>query len=282
MTAPNSNFFAAGLNAGRIYQLSGDYPTGGTDTVPYDGLNIGGPINFTMTVGDPGNVTHPGNNTVLQQDTFPTTDPTTATLTMSRHDTATVAILTGIKVATVGDIKMLGWQTDKAGTEPTVAGIFYSQAKDPSGNRVWHTRVIPRMVAVPKSGNMASRERAEVTYNITPQNGTQHLTGVDFTVAQDGYTSAQYVDLISNHRVHFAQWTAAAAQTVFTLDTDLPAYAAGVIKVSVNGAAYLTEGAGAGNVVSTTTGFTLGSALTGGEIVVAMYEIDDTANHLLD
>lgn len=282
MTAPAKNFFTAGLNAGRFYKLSGDYPTGGTDSVPYDGLAIGGPISLELTFGDPQTVIHRGNNTVLQQDTFPTADSTTGVLSVSRHDLDTLAFLTAGKVATVGDLNMIGWGTDQAGSEPTIAGLFYQQAKLPTGSRVWHTYIIPRMTAIPKPVSMTSREVSEMTFNIGVQYGTQHLTGVDFSIATDGFTSAQMISIESNHRIHIAQWTATGSQTVFTLDTDLPAYAANVIKVSINGAAYLTEGAGAGKVVSTTTGFTLGTAATLGDTVVAMYELDDTASDLLD
>ena len=49
MAAPTT-IFVAGLNAARIYALSGDYPTGGT-TTPYDGLVVGGPVSLELTFG---------------------------------------------------------------------------------------------------------------------------------------------------------------------------------------------------------------------------------------
>jgi hypothetical protein len=114
------------------------------------------------------------------------------------------------------------------------------------------------------------------------QNSTQHLTGVDFSVSVDGYTSGQMIDIQSNHRVHFAQFTSVSNATVFTFDTLLPAYADAVAKVSINGAAYCTEGAGADvqHAVSTKTNVTIGAATTTGDKVVVMYELDDTISDL--
>ena len=278
MAAPTT-IFVAGLNAARIYALSGDYPTGGTAT-PYDGLVVGGPVSLELTFGDPTTIIHPGNNIVLQQDVFPTADPTTGVLTVSRLDHATLAFLNNTKVSTVGDLSIHGWGTDQQGNEPTVALVAYQQAKSPAGDRTWHTYVIPRCSIIPKPNSMTNRERADMTYNVSIQNGTQHLTGVDFTVAADGYTSGQVVDILSFHRVHFAQFTSQSNDTGFTYDTLLPAYAVATAKVSINGAAYLVEGAGAGKVVSIKTGFTTGSATTTGDKVVVMYELDDTISDL--
>lgn len=279
MTAPAKSLFVAGLNAGRFYALSGDYPAA-TNMTAYDGMAIGGPVSLELTFGDPTIVVHPGNNIILQQDSFPTADPTTGVLTVSRMDYDTLAFLNNIKVSTIGDMNMIGWGTDQQGNEPTIAGLFYQQGKLTNGNRGWHTYIVPRMVAIPKPVSMVNREAAQLTYNLNLQYGTQHITGVDFTVATDGYTSAQVVDIESNHRVHIAAFKSVTNDTVFALDTDLPCYAANSIKVSINGAAYLVEGAGAGKVVSTTTGFTLGSASTTGDIIVAIYELADTASDL--
>jgi hypothetical protein len=281
MAAPSKSIFVSGLNAGRFYALSGDYPTGGTAT-PYDGIAIGGPISLDMTFGDPSTVVFPGNDIILQQDTFTTEEPTTGVLTVSRMDYDTMAFLNNIKVAVVGEMNMIGWGTDQQGNEPTIAGLFYQRGKLTNGSRGWHTYVVPRMTAIPKAGGMINREPTQHIYNLSVQYGTQHLTGVDFSVAVDGYTSGQVVDIESNHRIHIVQWTSVANATEFTLNPLLPCYAAAKIKVSLNGAAYTTEGAGADllHSVSTTTKVTFGAATTTGDKVVAIYELDDTASDL--
>jgi hypothetical protein len=280
MAAP-TQIFVAGMNAARIYALSGDYPTGGTAT-PYDGLVVGGPVSLELTFGDPTTIIHPGNNIVLQQDVFPTADPTTGVLTVSRLDHATLAFLMNTKAPAIGNLSMIGWGTDQQGNEPTVALLAYQQAKTPSGDRAWHTYVIPRCVIIPKPSSLMNRDRSDMVYNVSVQNSTQHLTGVDFSVSVDGYTSGQMVDIQSYHRVHFAQFTSVSNATVFTFDTLLPAYADAVAKVSINGAAYCTEGAGADvqHAVSTKTNVTIGAATTTGDKVVVMYELDDTISDL--
>jgi hypothetical protein len=283
MAAP-TKLFVAGLDAVRFYELvSGTGYMKATSTAAYDGYNAYGAITLDMSLPDPTYVAHPGNNSVLQQEVFPPTDPTTGTLSLSMMDTALIGLLSNVAPVTISNLTLQFFDTDKAGTEPTVGMIAYQRAKDRSGNRGWNTYVFPRITAIPKPSSMLTRDRNDVIYNINVQRATSELTAVTFTGNGSTATTAGFYSIFSNYRMHFCSfYSTAGSETEYTFDTNFPPYADGVVKVSVNSGAYLVEGAGAGKVVSTTTKITLGTGSTQFDRISCMYEVADSANMLDD
>lgn len=275
MSAPAKSIFVVGLNAGRIYAISGDYPAATSPSDPYDGLAIGGPISFEYTPPDPSPVQHPGNNTILQRDVLPSEDVSTATLTVSRIDYDTLVLLMNTKVKTIGEANRIGWGTDQAGNEPTVSLVLYQQGKLKDGSRGWHTYVIPRCIIVPKPTGM-TRERQDITYNVYPQSGTQDLAGVDFTVANDGFATAEILDYESNYRMHWSFFKADGLTKIFTFDTNLPAVNTAGMVVYDN-AVLQTAGA----VTLTTNNITFATSVTTNNIVAIHYELASAADDLV-
>lgn len=279
MAAPTKKIFSVGLNAARVYALTtAGYPAATNATV-YSGINIGGPIEFSIETPQPTNIAHPGNNQILQYDVLPSIDAAVGTLKVSRQDNDTVVLLTNTKNATLGDTNVMGWMTNQQGTEPTVALVTYQQAKDNSGNRIWHTYLMPRAIILPAVHGM-SRDRQDINFAVQPQVCTKNLTGLSFDSSTYGYTSTRMLDLQSSHRLHFSAWKTTATEAIYTLDTAFPAYITGGVGMVVykNGV-LMTNGAVANNTnyLATTTTITFGAALTNGDMVVTMYEVDDTA-----
>lgn len=279
MANPTKKIFSVGLNAARVYALSAAGYPAATNATVYSGLSVGGPIVFSLEIPEPENVAHPGNNQILQYDVLPATGVSSGSLTISRQDDDTIALLTGTKVHTVGESNVIGWNTSQLGLEPTVGLVVYDQAKDNSGNRVWHTYVMPRTVIIPKPKGM-SRERGDLTYAVQPQVCTKYLTGLAFNASDNGFTTAQILDIQSNHRIAFAAWVTTATEVDYVFDTDLPAWVTGGTGMAVykNGV-LMTYGATADvtHYVATTLKITFGGALTNGDVVTCMYEISDTA-----
>lgn len=279
MTAPSTKIFSVGMNAARYYLLSGNYPAATNATV-YSGVSIGGPISLVLETTDPEIVSHPGNNSIQQYDVLPSTGVAKGTLTVSREDAATIAAFSNTKVHVIESFaNAIGWQTSQQGNEPTLGLVAYDQAKDVSGNRVWRTHVLPRCVIIPKPKGMA-RERGDIVYTVQPQVCTSYLTGLAFGASNNGFTTAQIITLSSSHRLTFAAWVTTATEVDYTFDADFPKYITGSPGIAVykNGVA-MTYGATADatHYIATTTKITFGAALTNGDVVTAMYEIDDTA-----
>jgi hypothetical protein len=279
MANPTQKIFTVGLNAARIYALNSSGTPAAVNATVYDGLNVGGPTSFTLNIPTPTTIAHPGNNSVLQYDILPSLDTSNGTLTVSRQDNATIALLTGTKVFDDGERNVIGWMTSAQSTEPTVMLLVYDQAKDNSGNRVWHTYIMPRTVIYPAPKSM-SRERSDLSFAVQPSICTAFPNGIAFTAADQGYTTAQMLDYQSNHRIHIAAWVTTATEAAYSLPASAPAYVTGGtgMVVTKNGV-LMTYGATADTThyTANTTTITFGGALTNADRVVAIYEVDDTA-----
>ena len=281
MTAPTTKIFTVGLNAARIYQLDQDsgWINGSAGATAYNGLSVGGPVTFAYEPPDPQSIVHPGNNTVLQRDSLPSQDVSSGSLEVSRTDYTTLATLSNIKVNVMGDINSIGWGTNQQGTEPTVAFVTYAQGKLPSGVRCWSTYVFPKCVITPKPKGQ-SREQQNLKYFVQPNVVTNHLTGIAYTLNDDGFTAAEVNEYQSNYRLTFDQWVTTGTAVDYTFDVNLPYTANGAagIVVTKNGVK-MTYGAAADvtHYVAVATKITFGAALTNGDVVVAFREIADTA-----
>ncbi len=283
MAAPTQKIFTVGLNSARIYALNSSGTPAATNATVYDGILVGGPTGFSLTTPKPTKIAHPGNNSILQYDILPGLDVSEGTLTVSRQDNATIALLSNTKVHsignTTGEMSVLGWMTSQQSTEPTVLLTVYDQAKDNAGNRVWHTYVMPRTIIYPSAKGM-SRERSDMTYDVQPSIVTAYPNGIAFNASDNGFTSAQILDFQSAHRLHIAAWVTTATETEYVFNTALPAYiTGGVGMVVTKNGVLMTYGATADatHYVATTTKITFGAALTNADKVVCMYQLDDTA-----
>lgn len=280
MAAPTKKIFTIGLNAVRIYELDQGtgWINGSTGATAYGGLSVGGPTTFVYEPADPQSISHPGNNSVLQRDTLPSLDSTSASLEISRTDYDTIVALNNTNVYSLGNFNIVGWGSNQQGTEPTVGLVTYAQGKLPSGARCWSTYVFPKAVIIPKPKGM-SREQQNLKYFVQPQSSTSHLIGAAFTIGNEGYTAAEFNEFQSNYRLHIAQWKTVGTEVDYTFDVNLPYTAnSGGIQVTKNGL-LMTYGVTADitHYVATATKITFGAALTAGDVIVAMYELAETA-----
>lgn len=282
MAAPTKKIFSVGLNAARIYAL--DQDTGwidATNATAYDGYSVGGPVTFTYEPPDPEVISHPGNNQVLQQDSLPSLDASSGTLEVSRTDADTIAHLTNTNVNTtlMTNVNSIGWRTNQQGTEPTVAFVTYAQSKTPAGARAWSTYCFAKSVITPKPKGQ-SREQGNHSYFILPQFSTAHLVGVSYNITDDGFTSTEVNEYQSNYRLHIAAWKTTSTESAYDFASTLKYTnngSAGIV-VTKNGVK-MTYGATADTTHYTADadGITFGASLTNGDIVMAMYELADSA-----
>ena len=269
MTAPTQKVFTVGLNAAKIYDLNDTTGyIGATTLTAYDGVNVGGPVTFEITIPAPEVVQHPGNNTILQMDLLPTQEATTGTMEVSRSDMTTIALLNNLAVRSIGDANQILWGTDKAGTEPTLGLIVYAQGKTNAGTRVWSTYVFPKCLIVPQPKGM-SREQQNMKYTIQPQVATAHLTGETLVAGTDGATSTQFVEFQSNYRMHFTAWSTTTSSATFTLGASYP-------MVNTTGLTVYVDGVRSTGLTATTGAITFTGNIAAGKNVTAMYELADT------
>jgi hypothetical protein len=126
-----------------------------------------------------------------------------------------------------------------------------------------------------------SREQQNLSYFVQPQSTTKHLNGLALTTSDDGATAAEVIELQSNYRIGFAAWKTTSTETEYSFDTDLQFSNSGSagITVTKNGVlmTYAASPATAVQYSIAANKITFGAALTNGDLVVAMYELADTA-----
>ena len=282
MAAPVKKVFSVGANAARIYRLDQDSGwVDPTNATAYDGLSVGGLVAFVYDPPSPDVISHPGNNQVLQQDSLPSLEASSGSLDVSRTDFDTIALLTNTKVnnTLMTNINSVGWRTNQQGTEPTVALLSYAQGKTPAGVRCWSTFVFAKTMITPKPKGQ-SRDQQNHSYFVLPQFTTSHIVGVAYSLTDDGFTSTEVNEYQSNYRMHIAAWKTTNVEAEYNFAATLKyTDAAGAgIAVTKNGVK-MTYGttADATHYVADADGITFGAALTNGDIIVAMYELADTA-----
>lgn len=274
MTAPGKKFFGAGLASVRIYTCNAaGLPAGNSATVPYDGTLIGGPISVNLDglIPDPTVISHPGNDTVLQFASFPGVDPASGTLTVSRRDMDTLATLAANSVFTEGEINSIGWGTSKSGQEIDVWLVIY-QSGYVAGIEVYGTYVLKcKMYAKPRS--MTTRDRSDITYNLTPIVVSSEITGRALNSSDDGATTNTMREYESNNRLHFAFFLGDGAHSSFPLNTALPAADTAAMVVYNNN----TIVSAGGYTAKSTTYVHLLAVVPTGSLVAIKYGIAITA-----
>jgi len=272
MTAPVQKLFGVGLNAARYYALTAAGYPAATNTTAYAGVNIGGPISYEITLPSYTKIAHIGNNAILQQDQLPGTESSTGILRVSRYDSATVAALSGVKVETVGHTHMTPVKTSQQGLEPTVGLMVYQQAKDNAGNRRWITYVLPKCVITPSLKSM-SREVGDIPYDITPMISTKTIAGTTLTATDNGCTSAEVNVYESNYRKAIVSWVGNNT----AVDFDFPAALQCVAASANNCAVYVNGVFQSSGVTYDTDDIVFAVAPATGAVIVAIYDIPDTA-----
>lgn len=190
MAITTGKAFGLGLARAWVLELNANGTPKAVGTTPYQGIEMVGPQDLTLTIPDAQKKTHLGNNQPLQVDFLPPTEAISATIKCSEDDQALYAVLTGTKRLTLGDATMVGWGTNVAGFEPQVALIVSQQALDENGVRNWITCILPKCVVYPHRGSMDANPSVH-TFQIAPAFVQAHLWGTVFSLVNEGYTRAQ-------------------------------------------------------------------------------------------
>jgi len=150
-------------------------------------------------------------------------------------DPTLAALLGGTKVASLGEISMIGIGTDKQGFEPQVGLMLYQAARGlDTGAIYWHTFWIPSTQVVRKSGGMTA-DKAITIYQVAPNRVGRHLWGAPFSSAVEGYLSGQILESWSNYPLRLASFLADGTAVDFSFPVNWPAVQTTGIKVWRNG-----------------------------------------------
>lgn len=265
----------AGLRHIRYYLLdSNGYPDtsslSGSDG--YAGRRLEGAKAFNANLPDANTIRHTGDDVVFAQDQLPPTELETATLTTGKTNLTADAELGNIIIREIGtDIELLSTGTDKAGQEAQIGLLAWRQALDTENagaskgqrryvNYLYHSAKMFAKGSTPQEGGAD-----ENSYNVVPTPVTQMLWGEDFTLEDDGYTTAVKSIFITEKPVMIEAYKAPGSVTTFLMD--FAPITAAKTHAWVNGVPATVS-----SVNVTLKTFTLSVAPSANAIVVVLYE----------
>lgn len=241
MTAPTEKTLNYGLRFANVYELNTSGTPKASATTYYEGYQFKGSTAFELTVPDARKLTGLGEDGITQVVFLPPQEGATGNLNVEAADPALAAILDGTKVATIGEMSIIGIGTDKQGFEPQVGLLLYQAARGlVTGATYWHSFIIPSAQVVRKSGGMTA-DKSVTVYQIAPNRTTKHLWGVSFANATEGYLSGQVIEAWSNYPLRIASFLGDNTEDEFLFPVDTPAVQTSGIKVFVDGVAVTTN-----------------------------------------
>ena len=130
MAAPTAIRWGAGVRDFQIFVLdSNGYPAA-TTTAAYLGIDVSGVRDVTINDPAPRVVTQFGDDRIGGVALLPPTDTLTAEARVSKLNNTLDAALTGNNIITLGEMNVLGVNTDLKGNENQVGIVTYQQAQD--------------------------------------------------------------------------------------------------------------------------------------------------------
>ena len=214
-------------------------------TVPYEGIHYESARALTINYPQPRKIEHQGDDRVEALDYLPPSTAMDAEIHVGMADLSVTAILSGIKVATIGTSKFMSLATDQQGLEPFVGILAYSQSQAwNAGSRTWSWYFFPYARAIHAPSSLAETPQ-DIIFRVAPQFTTLTPWGEALSTTVDGTLTAQGLHGISVGRPHLACWIGNNSATDFAFDTAHPPYDVSSIRVYHNEVYDATATAGA-------------------------------------
>lgn len=240
MTAPVERVLTYGLRYAAVYELNANGTPKGTGGTAYEGLQFQGSTAFELNIPDARKLTGLGEDGITQVVFLPPQEGADGGLNVEAADPALTVLLDGTKVQTAGEASLMGGATDRQGFEPQVGLMLYQAARGlVTGKAYWRTFFIPSAQVVRKPGGMTA-DKSVTQYQVALNRTTKHLWGPAFTIADNGFTAAQFVEAWSNYPLRLAAFLGDGTTTVFSFPAATPAVSTDGILVFVNEAAVTT------------------------------------------
>ena len=214
--------FTSGVNKGGIQAV---------DETAYEGVEVPGPVSFDFSFGNPRTIANTSQGRVNDTIILPSLDPKTGVLRCSYNSQTLNALLTGVKITTVGAAKITEEGTSQEGQE-IQCGLLLQQlvSHDDEGNVMWVSEVCPRATLVPSPVNYNENALSK-EYNIALSQSVKRLWGETLTIAMHGCTKAVKSNVVSDNKFNIIGWLGDNVATAFTLPADKVAKTSAAAKV---------------------------------------------------
>lgn len=162
----------------------------------------------TLTVNDPDaqRIQHYGDDYAFAQDQLPPTETGSFSMTLAKSNLIVSALISGVKLVTIGQNVMMADNTDKQGSEPRMGAFFYRQALDTKNGsatfgklRQWNWRMYQSLQFEDK-GESYAQTNTDKTINGTPTPSNTTLWGQAFNDTVWGCNLAESIPGVSNYQ----------------------------------------------------------------------------------
>lgn len=270
MAAPSGKQYGSGLRHVRVLALDANGYVGATNETVYEGYQAVGGKAFEYTIPDIRRIAHVGDDQLLAQTFLPRIEPSSGLIRLSRNDYEVYAVLTGTKVRTLGEAKSIAYGTSAQGSEPDVGIMMIQRSLDAVANvSKWRCYMLPSARGTMNPASL-NENANEYVFNIVPAIGPRHLFGAPFTLADDGFITAEVTEYQTDNFPLVVGWKSAAGVTVeFNFHVDHPAVATAKIHaVTKNGVLQtLTT-----DYTVAVDGITFNVAPSTGDVIACFYE----------
>ncbi len=275
MAAPSKIRSNVGIRDFQVFALDSGGAPAATSTAAYAGIDVSGVHDMTINDPEPRLISHYGDDHVFQLDSLPPTETLTGELIVSKINDTLDEALTGNKSFTVGEWNLIGVNTDLKGLENDIGAIVYQQGRDTDpgsgnfGQRTWNFKIMPKATIIPREDGMSDTPTARA-YTMRPAFVKKHLWGITFSTSIEGFTQAQMIRGHSQYKPRLVAFKADGTTTTFVLGQT----AVSTTKISV----YDYTAGTTASVTATTTSIVFTTAPTTDHILVATFEVANTAS----
>lgn len=233
MTAITGKQRSVGLRNVSAFVLSSEdgFPTEATDASIYTGLEFEGGLAFSINTSNNRPISHTDGDIVQQIDFLPPSEGATGELRVGIDNQTVNSALMGVNEYTLGEAKIVDWQTSEQGDEPDIALVMYQQSLDSaSSRRRWRAFIADLARAIPKASNF-DENKSETTYSIALSPSSKHFWGATRVSSTEGNTKAAFSTGMFEGKPQFGFAVGDAVTVEFLFPTDKPALSVDKIQI---------------------------------------------------
>lgn len=216
-----------------------DVPETVSDDVAYPGLQLSYAQALTVTVPEPQRVTVRGDDRAQHTFSLPPTDNPTGEVRVAAADMEAYALVAGLKMWGSPNVRKVGFASDKTGEEPAVILWGCREAFDKyTEMRCWQTYILLNAQLTPRPATMEDQQVGINAFSMVANTSTKDELGVAFSVANQGFSKAPYIMVVSTGKFWIDVFRASGGVAIFTLSKSAEEIAAvdgGIMNVTVNG-----------------------------------------------
>lgn len=271
MAAPAVIRSGVGFRHLQVLAIAADGYPAATTTIAYEGVTVSGAKTLVLEDPLPRAIDHMGDDRIFQQDVLPPNSAMTGTVNVAKTNDTLDAVLTDDISFSVGEAQLFGIGTDNKGDENQVVVLAFRQTLDTSGGasdglRRWEGRLFPKAYLIPTETGFDENPE-DRQYALRPQFATQHVWGVDFSTAVEGFDRAQGLRAITQYKPKLIAFNGDATVVTFLFPTAYPAADTNKVAVWVDGTLTVPDAV-------TVTNFELSTATPAADAnIVVWYEV---------